>query len=188
MSESSATEAELFTGILDPWLASLHATSVVIVAENAEARAVAEGAIRSLPKGTNGRVVADWADAPKSDVIVVYREMAREGWAAQLEALGKIATHALVVVVKNPRGLVDRIHGDDLAPMCHTKTIAPVLWQIGRVREHVFFGHAFSGMARYGLFEQASPKLLPRVARMHAFLVDTTPRTPQARRKLHTVS
>src|SRR5439155_21478888 len=134
-----------------------------------EARDEATKAAEALSKRLDVRVVGSWSDATKSDLVVLHRETAHSGWAAQLVELGKLAAKALVVVARNPRGLLDSLNDEAMAPMCNTKTIAPDLWQIGRAREHVYF-HA----RRLGLVEHVAPALRPCVARMHGFLGDTT--------------
>jgi hypothetical protein len=176
-------EGRELAALLEEWIARLSALHVEIVASGAACASAARAAAAALEKRASVRVVEAWSDAGKSDAIIVYGETAHDGWAAQLAELGKLSARALIVVVRNPRGILDRLASPPLAPMCHTSAIAPVLWQIGRVREHVFFD---GGRLAHAL--EASPKLQARVARMHAFLVDTAPRTPQARRKLHTVS
>lgn len=181
MSERVPSEAEQLAQVLDDWVPA-RAHAVTIVAERSDAADVARAAADVLARRASVSVVSHWADAAKSDVVVLYREKEHDAWAAQLVELGKLAALALIVVVRNPRGLLDRVAGDAPPPMCHTKAIAPVLWQIGRVREHLFLDAGSLAMV-----EQMAPKLRPRLARLHAFLVDTTPRTPQARRKLHTV-
>ena len=129
----------------------------------------------------------DDADLPKSDLVVVHGDALGEAgtWQETLTALGKHATKLVIVAVDNPgawaaqaRALVSRVtHG----PNGHggwgrTDALAPVLWALGRVREHAFLDVPPLG--------QRSPKLASRVAPRHAFVVDVTPRTPQARRRL----
>ena len=62
------------------------------------------------------------------------------------------------------------------APDGRTEALAPVLWEIGRVREHMFLEVPPLGLR--------APRLVRRVAPQHAFVIDVTPRTPQARRRL----
>jgi hypothetical protein len=148
----------------------------------------------------------DDVELPKSDLVLVHGG-APHDWQSTLTALSKHATKAMIVVVANPRawpaqarsflarmkemtnpgngggapngasaattngasGQAERSWGD-------TAELAPVLWEIGRVREHAFLDVPPLGIR--------SPKLAPRLAPRHAFVIDVTPRTPQARRRL----
>jgi hypothetical protein len=167
--------------MLEGWVAVARASTVEIVAPRDVERAVEVG--RCFASGVAVRVVSEPAEARKADVVIALGE-APSGtrWETYLTTLGKLATAQLIVVVPNPRGLLDRLAGVGPSAMGSTRAIAPVLWSIGRVREHVFFG------APTAFAKAASPMVKRRLARWHAFSVDTTPRTPQARRKLQTVA
>jgi hypothetical protein len=147
-------------------------------------------------------------------------------------------------------GRLRGIRGLDPPDVWKTETLAPALWQLGRVREHVYFdapwwpdlqvsaGQSLADRARQllrqkkrdvaftagekgvalaekfvygaerwpyfggaGWTDELMPALLrhpgfdgtkarwgKRVAHLHGFVVDTRPRTPQARRRLAHVS
>ena len=130
----------------------------------------------------------------------------------------------------------------------HTETLAPLLWELGRVRDHAYFDCPWwpdlqvspgqtlfdrtkglfrtkrkdvtftadggvlaqrfvygqqkwpyfgdegfkeelgPALRRHPSFEVAPMKIRARAAHLHAFAVDVAPRTPQARRRLTTVS
>ena len=138
---------------------------------------------------------------PKSDLVLIHGGKPRD-WQATLAALGKLATKVLIVVAENPsawplqaRAFIDLVTGGNgakagarangsTAPAPwegwgRTSELAPVLWEIGRVREHEFLD--------VPPLAARSPSLVrfaPRLAAEHAFVVDVTPRSPQARRRL----
>lgn len=137
------------------------------------------------------RVSRDVPALPRCDLVVTVGELARlPDWTSELAALAERAARVLVVVLPNPRGFLDRLAGHARAPVCRTDVIAPALWARGRVRAHVYLDGPDLGAL--GPLAALPASLPPRVhaalARQHAFLVDTSPRTPQqARRRLHTV-
>lgn len=126
---------------------------------------------------------------PKSDLVVLHGGKPLD-WQSTLVALGKLATRALVVVAENPGTWPDQARAlftwkKDASGVGapsdwgRTSELAPVLWAIGRVREHEFldvpsFAAPSSRFARFA----------SRLAPSHAFVVDVTPRSPQARRRL----
>jgi hypothetical protein len=127
-------------------------------------------------------------DLPKSDMVVIHGTPAGD-WREVLLGLGKHAAKLVVVAAENPgawraevrarwtkmtEGTNGDGHGD--ARWGRTEALAPVLWEIGRVREHAFLDVPPLGVR--------APKLARRVAPFHAFVVDVTPRSPQARRRL----
>jgi hypothetical protein len=132
----------------------------------------------------------DPAELPKSDLVLVHGARIEGDWRAALTELGAHATKLVVVVVENPgawparaRSLLARVTGENGAghdPASEgwgrTAALAPVLWAIGRVRDHAYLDVPPLGVR--------APRLAARVAPLHAFVVDVTPRTPQARRKL----
>jgi hypothetical protein len=127
----------------------------------------------------------DDAELPKCDLVVVHGEALAGDWRGSLLALGKLAVKLVVVGVENPgawqaeaRSLFARVAGgmNGGSGWGRTEALAPVLWEIGRVREH-----AFLDVPRLAT---RVPRLARRVAPLHAFVIDVTPRSPQARRRL----
>jgi hypothetical protein len=208
--EQVIQERRLFGALLEDWASEYGVTSVlegpvdgiegvrgvhaaglarrgvaVCVAVRTEAEAQAARAVYGETP-VDVRVVRD-PDAPvglpRSDMVIAYHALPLvEDWREYLATLGTLATRALVVVLRHPRGAIDRLTGA-LAPVCRTEVVAPALWEIGRVRTHVHFD---AGPLE-PIASALAPRLQRRIARMHAFVVDTSPRTPQARRKLKTV-
>jgi hypothetical protein len=124
----------------------------------------------SMPEGAIYDLVVVQADeAPVVNGGVAWRE-----W---LTALAKHAAKLVVVETANPPrpSVLARILGAprDASSWGGTAALAPVLWDLGRVREHAFLDVP-DGMSR---------KKATLVASRHAFVIDVTPRTPQARRK-----
>ena len=141
---------------------------------------------------------------PKCDLVLVHGGALTGDWQAALASLSKHAVKLVIVVVDNPRAwpaqarsLLSRVagrggkegkgdppsgengangHTHAHASWGKTAELAPVLWEIGRVREHVFLDVPPLGLR--------SPALAPRLAPRHAFVIDVTPRSPQARRRL----
>ena len=103
----------------------------------------------------------------KRDVVLV--EVAPGDDEAELTRLAGLATKALVAVTPNTR----RVLGLPAA-----RTVIPLLWRIGRVRERATLG---DGGFALGLLPSA---VRARLSPGEAFFVDVSPRTPQARRKL----
>jgi hypothetical protein len=98
--------------------------------------------------------VADRDDAvsllPSSDMVLAYHALERvDDWRRHLADLAKKARKILVVTACNPWNwgvslirTVSRMRGvPDLNPpeAWRTDVLAPVLWDVGRVREHVYF-------------------------------------------------
>jgi hypothetical protein len=207
------------------------------------------------------RVVADPMRAAEAlepaDLVIAYHSLPLvEDWRAYLKVAAKLAKKALVVTVCNPEnwGVVAiraaaklrGVKGMDPPEVWHKETLAPALWEIGRVKEHVFFdcpwwpdlqvtaGQSlmdrakqllrqkrkdvrftanqngaqlaqkfvydgarwpyFGGpgwtdelmpaLLRHPGFDGTVTRFMPRLAHLHAFVVDVRPRTPQARRRL----
>jgi hypothetical protein len=196
--------------LLEGWAVAHGATTALVVGDATEA---ARGLARHVPHVVVGtrteadarlaeramagiasvevRVGRDVATLPRCDLVVTVGELARlPDWTSELAALAERAARVLVVVVPNPRGLLDRLAGHARAPVCATAVIAPALWAAGRVREHVYFDvPSLEGLGSLSTLSASLPaRVRATLARQHAFLVDTTPRTPQqARRRLHTV-
>ncbi|MDP9036804.1 MAG: hypothetical protein M3O50_18560 [Myxococcota bacterium] len=168
------------------------------------------------------------AELPPCDLVLVYQGARpfEEGH-GYLRTMARHARTVLVLVTHNPDhwGLAARraLGPARASERSTTEALAPVLWDLGRVRDHVYFdapcwpawppARGASGRARspryvYGperwpyfggagwgdelepalvrrpSFETAGPRVLRRAARLHAFVLDLRPRTPQARRKL----
>jgi hypothetical protein len=129
-----------------------------------------------------GRVAA----LEPSDLVIVRSGRALAGsWRDELRTLGRLARKLLVVVTSNPDRAGFRAGqalglGPPDGEMARTELIAPVLWELGRVRDHVYLDSP--------RWADATSRLGRRLARLHAFAVDMRPRTPQARRRLTQVS
>ncbi|HXX68857.1 MAG TPA: hypothetical protein VEK07_16845 [Polyangiaceae bacterium] len=187
---------------------------------------------------------------PASDLVLVYHALPFVGdWRAYLRRLAGLARKVLVVATCNPQNwgfLAVRLVGGVSAPeVWQTGVLAPALWEIGRVRDHVYFdapwwpdlpvapgqsvadrlkqmftvrgGARFAppeegavlaakyvygperwpyfggegwleelqpALLRHPAFEGSRSKIIQRMAHLHAFVVDVSPRTPQARRRL----
>jgi hypothetical protein len=89
-------------------------------------------------------------DLPPSDLVIAYHSVPLvEDWRAYLRVLAKLAKKVLVVTVCNPdnwgvtviRSIAKLrgISGMDPPDVWHTGTLAPALWELGRVREHFYF-------------------------------------------------
>jgi hypothetical protein len=146
---------------------------------------MADDALAGSPGGATAvRVVTPAAaaeGAERVDLVVSFDAPAHgAGWEAYFAALARRAEKSLLVVVRNAER-----PGQGTAP--DTSAIARVLWQVGRVRQHVYLG-----VPRFFASADVVPVpaglLVRRTARLHAFVVDTAPRTPQARRRLRTVA
>lgn len=110
----------------------------------------------------------------------------------RLRSLAALARKVLVLIVPNP----ERIRWRPAERGNHgTIALARVLWEVGRVREHDYLDipRAVAALARLpgdavsaGALRGPIGAVVRRAARLHAFVVDTAPRTPQARRRLRT--
>ncbi len=100
------------------------------------------------------RVVTDPAHVAErlapADMVVAYHALPLvDDWRAYLRALAKLARKVLVVTVCNPDNwgvaairFAGRLRGRrDLEPpeTWRTEVLAPELWSVGRVRDHVYF-------------------------------------------------
>jgi hypothetical protein len=130
----------------------------------------------------------DDVELPRSDLVLIHGGRPEGDWQDALAKLAKYAAKLVVVAADNPhlwsvraRSLFARMTGDGNGESGRpawgtTAELAPALWEIGRVREHAFLDAPPLG--------ERSARLLSSVAPRHAFVVDVTPRTPQARRRL----
>jgi hypothetical protein len=125
--------------------------------------------------------------ATASDLVVWCSGSAADVPAATLAPL---ARKALVVIVRNPENLLRPGAG------CHTNALAPALWSVGRVRDHAFLAipaavrvamAAWQRSAVADVLHAPASWVVRQASPLHAFVVDTTPRTPQARRHLRTL-
>jgi hypothetical protein len=118
------------------------------------ARAIYEATAGAQAEVAVASAATPLEELPVSDLVIAYRALAGPGdWRAYLHGLAKLARHALVVAVPNPRSwgtalqrLTRRLRDAEHAQApgsCRTETLAPVLWELGRVREHVYFGAPF---------------------------------------------
>lgn len=124
----------------------VHVVSAVTTQRAAE---IARGVYaRAAPRAAvDVRVVADIAGVdglPASDLVLVYHALPFvDDWQAYLRRLAARAKKVLVVATCNPRNwgfLAVRLVGRVQAPeVWRTETLAPVLWELGRVRDHIYF-------------------------------------------------
>ncbi len=125
-------------------------------------------------RGVRVMTCRDGERAPevRADLVVVHgRAPDARAWRQWLAEVSKHASKLVIVATPDPgqssparlRRMANAVLGrsDEAPEWGTTSALAPVLWEIGRVREH----ERLEGKA-------------------HAFVVDVTPRTPQARRKL----
>jgi len=128
-------------------------------------------AVRGGYDACDARLASRPGELAKHDLVVLHGCRIRE---AEIVVLAKLAVKLVVVIAPNPGALAARVRGTGVWGA--TESLAPVLWSLGRVREHVFVD--FPALAA------GIPRLLRALARSHVFVVDVTPRSPQARRKL----
>ncbi len=92
----------------------------------------------------------DARDLPPSDLVIAYHSLPLvDDWRAYLKTLAGLAKKLLVVTVCNPDnwgvavirtiGRMRGITGLEPPAVWHKETLAPALWELGRVREHVYF-------------------------------------------------
>jgi len=160
-------------GVVDRVAAAYGAETVLADAELGRGAGGSRG-VRVLPP-------ASWGpDVRPADMVVSFDAPARgAGWDEYLLILGKQARKALVVFARNAERLGGRSGPD-------TAALAGILWQVGRVREHAYLGVPRL-LGASGVVQAPAGRLVRRTARWHAFVVDTAPRTPQARRRLRAV-
>jgi hypothetical protein len=150
---SSALEGPLdgMAGVRGVHCAGLARSGVRVVAAvtSEDAATVARGvyARTAARASVDVRVVTDEAnvrDLPPSDMVLLYHGLPfADGWQSYLISLAKLARKVFVVATCNPDNwgfaavsLIGRVRAPDV---WRTETLAPVLWELGRVREHVYF-------------------------------------------------
>jgi hypothetical protein len=239
---------------------ALRGVRVVSALETEEEAGLARGVYNGCgAKGVEVRVAPRerLAELPKSDLVLAYHALPEvQDWRAYLATLASLTKKILVVAVCNPdnwgvaairtAARLRGVRGLEPPETWRTEVLAPALWNIGRVRDHVYFdcpwwpdlqvapGQSlvdrakgffrrkkgdvrftetfgdvelaakfvygpgrwpyFGGpgwgdelmpaLLRHPGFDGSPTRLLPRLAHLHAFVVDLRPRTPQARRRL----
>jgi hypothetical protein len=82
-------------------------------------------------------------DLPASDLVVCYHAVSFvDDWRAYVGALAKLAKKVLIVTVCNPDNwgvAVMRLRGMKPPASWRTEVLAPELWTLGQVRDHVYF-------------------------------------------------
>jgi hypothetical protein len=114
-------------------------------------------------------------------------------WRALLSPLVARATKGLVLVVANPERLVaggSASRGAELE-------LARLLWELGRVRDRVYLvfprlvetlGASRGGIVAPDVARAPAGPLIRRTAHLQGYVLDTAPRSPQARRRLRTAT
>lgn len=99
------------------------------------------------------RVVADpmrMSELEPADMVVAYHALPFvDDWRAYVRVLAKLARKVLIVPICNPDnwgftairllGHLRGVRGLEPPAVWHTETLAPALWELGRIREHVYF-------------------------------------------------
>jgi hypothetical protein len=126
---------------------------------------------------------------PQADMVVSFdAPPSIPAWPEYVAVLARAARKVLIVLVRNP----DRVLSGASHPGRQTRGLAHVLWSVGRVREHVYLDVPSWVTALYrarrrplqeGIDSLAGAPVVLTAA-LHAFVLDTAPRTPQARRRL----
>ena len=145
------------------------------------------------PNGGHGLVDDTGADTTareRPDLIVACEVgVGAIDWEPRLHALVERAATGLVLVTDNPH----RLGGSVLARRDDGLEMARLLWQLGRVRDCVYLVFPLvienvaaptGGMVGPEVARAPGGALVRRTAHLMAYVVDTTPRTPQARRRL----
>lgn len=108
------------------------------------------GAVEHLETRLVGDPSAVGTSLQPADLVVVYHALPLvDDWRTYLQSMAKLARKLLVVTVCNPDNwgvaairAAGRLRGRrDLEPpeTWKTEVLAPVLWEIGHVRDHVYF-------------------------------------------------
>jgi hypothetical protein len=119
-----------------------------------------------------------------ADLVISFDALPDEsGWERYISGLARSARKVLVVILPNPDRFALRTNGRGAIP---TAVIAPALWAAGRVREHAYLSvpAPVARLESADEFQAPVSRIVRRTARLHAFVVDTSPRTPQARLRL----
>jgi hypothetical protein len=116
-----------------------------------------------------------------ADLVVSFDAPSRTArWHEYALSLAGLARKVLVVLVTNPERTWSRRAGDRAVV-----ELAGVLWRAGRVRERTYLGlPSLLSSREYDARSFPAPFVVRRTARVQAFVVDTAPRTPQARLRL----
>jgi hypothetical protein len=123
---------------------------------------------------------------PQADMVVSFdAPRCVPQWQDYVAAVARAARKVLVMVLPNP----DRLLFAASHPRDQTSALARVLWSVGRVREHAYLGVpswvlALQGAPAESVVQSPAGVAVRLAAPLHAFVVDTSPRTPQARRRL----
>jgi hypothetical protein len=122
---------------------------VVSAVPSSEGAAVARGVYADAAPGgaVDVRVIGDEdgvADLPPSDLVLVYHALPFvRDWRRYLAAAARLARKVLIVATCNPDNwgfTAVRWVGRVEAPaVWQTSTLGPALWEVGRVRDHVYF-------------------------------------------------
>jgi hypothetical protein len=129
---------------------------VTVATTREEKAAVARGvyAAEGAADRVDVRVVPDLMRAaevlPPSDMVIAYHSVSLvDDWRGYLHAVAKLARKVLVVTECNPDnwgfaavGTLAKLRGRrdlELPETWRTDVLAPELWRIGRVRDHVYF-------------------------------------------------
>jgi hypothetical protein len=125
--------------------AGVHVTATV---SNDPCATVARGVYETVAPGKSVDVrVVDprrLEGLPESDMVLVYHALPFvEDWRGYLRTLAKLARKLLVVATCNPDNwgftavsLIGRASAPDV---WRVETLAPALWELGHVRDHVYF-------------------------------------------------
>jgi voltage-gated potassium channel Kch len=152
-----------------------------------------ERAAQACRASTTVYVTIDPAGAgERADLIVAVGGAdlvhGRGAWRERLAEVGSRAAKALVVVLPN----AERLGAGGLLGIGNAQLVRS-LWELGRVREHAYLvfpravevlGAARGQVIAPDLAHAPVGAMLRRTAHLQAFVVDTAPRTPQARRRL----
>jgi hypothetical protein len=123
---------------------------------------------------------------PQADMVVSFdAPRCVPEWQDYVVAVARAARKVLVMVLPNP----DRLLSAASHPGDQASAIVRVLWSVGRVREHVYLGVPSWLLALHcapaqSVVQSPTGVAVRLAAPLHAFVVDTSPRTPQARRRL----
>lgn len=161
--------------------AAIHGFVERVAAEYGAASVMVDADLDGATGSRDVRIVLSGETAPEpADLVVAVDAPAgADSWREYLIARAGSARKALLVVADNSEKV-----GAGRGPA--TTELAAVLWSVGRVREHAYLGLPWLlGASR--IVQAPTGMLVRRGARLHAFVVDTAPRTPQARRRLRTM-